>query len=173
MIRCGPRSLRRRAAIDTGTSDVWQILTRPKAKGGAGLTLPEGLDFYAATRHTLVSRPLAPRSTTRTWSRQPSPSRCGAASTSPLRRSCPFPRAPQASGCFASTHFYRDRTRDFQAAGFVHASAETDGRTAPHRRTVCDHATNQGTATRKPQASRKPQAVTRNPHSVAPAATRV
>jgi integrase len=44
---------------DARTSEAWTMLTKPKAEGGAGLTLPDGLDFYAATRHTFVSRQLA------------------------------------------------------------------------------------------------------------------
>ena len=44
---------------DQRTSEVWAKLTKPKTEGGAGMTLPAGLDFYAATRHTFVSRQLA------------------------------------------------------------------------------------------------------------------
>jgi integrase len=44
---------------DWRTSAAWCELKAPKPEGGAGLTLPPGLDFYAATRHTFVSRQLA------------------------------------------------------------------------------------------------------------------
>ncbi len=44
---------------DQRTSEVWATLTKAKDEGGAGLSLPDGLDFYAATRHTFVSRQLA------------------------------------------------------------------------------------------------------------------
>lgn len=39
-------------------SEAWRRLSKPVKEGGAGLTLPEGLDLYAATRHTFVSRQL-------------------------------------------------------------------------------------------------------------------
>jgi integrase len=52
-------SPRGKLIADQRTSEVWAKLTKPTAEGGAGLSLPEGLDFYAATRHTFVSRQLA------------------------------------------------------------------------------------------------------------------
>jgi integrase len=44
---------------DQRTSEVWATLSKPKDKGGGGLTLPDGLDLYGATRHSFVSRQLA------------------------------------------------------------------------------------------------------------------
>ncbi len=52
-------SHRGKVIADQRTSEVWATLTKPKVEGGAGLSLPDGLDFYAATRHTFVSRQLA------------------------------------------------------------------------------------------------------------------
>lgn len=39
-------------------SDEWLRLSRPREEGVAGLAVPDGLDLYAATRHTFVSRQL-------------------------------------------------------------------------------------------------------------------